>query len=85
MICFYSKLLNVIIGVLNRQPDDSTHGHPSGNTELRDTLQKVELSILDTGNPLPDIIIVGDFNLPHTNWADCSPLRGGSRKEKDML
>ena len=33
----------------------------------------------------PDIIIGGDFNLPHTSWPECSPKEGSTWKEAEMI
>ena len=33
---------------------------------------------------MPDIIIGGDFNLPHVNWPECTPAQGCPRDEQEM-
>ena len=33
----------------------------------------------------PDIIIGGDFNLPHTSWPECSPKEGSTWNEAEMI
>ena len=36
-------------------------------------------------NPTPDILFMGDFNLPHANWltGECSP--GADKEEQKMV
>ena len=36
-------------------------------------------------SPFPDIIIGGDFNLPHVIWPSGSPATGASTEEQVML
>lgn len=35
--------------------------------------------------PVPNIIITGDFNLPHISWPLYLPSQGASREEKQMI
>ena len=35
--------------------------------------------------PSPDIILGGDFNLPHINWPGATPSKGASVDERNML
>ena len=85
ILALYSNVLNLVICTLYRQPDDTAHGHPSNDAELKDALNKLEKCLVELGTPSPEIIIGGDFNLPHTCWKNCTPLPGCPRKEKDMI
>ena len=41
--------------------------------------------ILSVGSPTPNIIVGGDFNLPHTQWNNCTPAKGCPKREKLMI
>ena len=77
--------MNLAICVVYRQPDDSTHGHPSKNIQFRDALDKLQLCLDNLGTPTPNIILGGDFNLPHTQWPHCTPTPGCPREEREMI
>ena len=79
----YSKSENIIIGTIYRQPDDSVHRRPSGSHELKPALAKLSRAIQSLEGT-PDIIIGGDFNLPHIQWPEGSPANGCPRDEKEM-
>ena len=64
VLCVYSKALHLVLCVVYRQPDDTTHGYPSRNKEFKAALQKIEHAIMLLGDPIPSIVIGGDFNLP---------------------
>ena len=80
----HSNKEKLVIATLYRQPDDSIHGRPSGNNEFRAALRALSTAVhkLDY---TPDIIIGGDFNLPHTSWPDCSPTHGCPKEERNMI
>ena len=84
-LCVYSKLLNLVLCIIYRQPDDSTHGFPSRNPELKAALNKIEDVIMKLGDPLPDIIFGGDFNLPHVRWPECVPSSKCVKTEREMI
>ena len=69
LLCLYSKVENLAVACLYRQPDDKAHGHPSTPNDLRVALNKL-VSGLAGLNPAPDIILGGDFNLPHVSWPE---------------
>ena len=84
LICLYSKAENLALACLYRQPDDSVHGHPSTPNDLKAALNKL-VSSLSEITPAPDIILGGDFNLPHVSWPEGEPSRGASLNDKLML
>ena len=84
LLCLYSKSENIAIACLYRQPDDKAHGHPSTPMDLKLALNKL-VNNLEKITPAPDIILGGDFNLPHTDWPDATPSKGASVDEKSML
>ena len=78
-------MLNLVICVIYRQPDDSTHGFPSRNPELKAALNKIQEAVMKLGDPLPDIIFGGDFNLPHVRWPDCARSAKCVKTEREMI
>lgn len=85
VLTVHSKKMNLVVCVLYRQPNDSVHGHQSKNLEFKDALDKLSQCLIDLGTPTPDIIMGGDFNLPHTQWPHCSSRSGCPRAEKEMI
>ena len=65
MIGLYSKAKNLLLLVMYRQPDDIVGGHRSTNIEFKQALGKLEETLSSIKNPTPDILLCGDFNLPH--------------------
>ena len=84
LLCLYSKVENLVLACLYRQPDDSVHGNPSTPADLQSALNRF-MTAIDGLQPAPDIILGGDFNLPGINWRDCTPAAGATKDEKSML
>ena len=82
-LCLYSKVENLAIAVIYRQPDNSANGHPSTPADFKKALNQLKIDLLKL-NPTPDIIFGGDFNLPHTAWPKGTPIPGASTNEKAM-
>ena len=70
--------------VVYRQPDDKYNGHPSSNIDFNIPLKRAKNAILSL-NPTPDIIVGGDFNLPHASWPEGIPTDGATVSERSML
>ena len=66
-VAVHSEKDNLLICAIYRQPDDSTHNHRSGVTELTQALQEISNTI-DSLQGIPNIILCGDFNLPKATW-----------------
>ena len=84
LLAVYSQKENLLIATVYRQPDDEANGRPSNNNQLKyaiTTLQKAILNLEQT----PDVIIGGDFNLPHAAWPECTPKDGCTWKEAEMI
>ena len=64
----FSSLHNLFLTVVYRQPDDITGGHRSTLNELKPALDKIQDVLKDIGEPSPNILICGDFNLPNHSW-----------------
>lgn len=68
MLCIYSKHEHLLLAVLYRQPDDNAHGFSSSSTQYTSAINLLTNTINTMLEEKPDIIIGGDFNLPHANW-----------------
>ena len=84
MLCLYSAIENLVILTLYRQPDDKYHGHPSTPNDFIFPLARAK-SLISELSPTPDIIMGGDFNLPHASWPEGTPTIGATNGEKVML
>ena len=65
-------------------PNDPAHGNPSTATDFKLAMKRL-MDVLTSFSPFPDIIIGGDFNLPHVSWPSRSPATGASTEEQLML
>ena len=77
-----------MIIVIYRQPDDSTHGHPSTNKELSEAFSKINSFLADLPSPTPDIVMMGDMNLPHITpetWINGCTKQGIPLEETKMI
>ena len=61
----YSKTKNLLLLVMYRQPDDIIGGHRSIQIKFKQALSKLEETLSSKNNPVPEVILCGDFNLPH--------------------
>ena len=84
ILCVYSAKENICIATVYRQPDDSTHGRASTNNEFKEAITEL-IEAIKRIDATPDLIIGGDFNLPHINWNHNAPNRQCPNQEKDML
>ena len=75
----------MIIITVYRQPNDEKGGHPSKNNEFKHALKKLKEVLLKFAGKLPDILMCGDFNLPHAKWPECEFSSGASSEERLML
>ena len=81
----YSKTNNLLIIVVYRQPDDIGGGHRSTDVEFKQALSKLEETLSSINSPMPDILICGDFNLPHAEWKEGQIGNGANKDEKLMI
>ena len=80
----HGKAENLVLIVLYRQPDDLIGRHRSTSAEFRQTLRELRSALNSLPSPTPDVIMCGDFNLPHVSWPGGTPCTGASREEKTM-
>ena len=85
MIGLFSKTKNLLLLVVYRQPDDISGGHRSTQIEFKQALGKLEETLTATDSPMPDILLCGDFNLPHAVWTEGRAGLGAKRDEKIMI
>lgn len=84
IICTYSKKENLVIVTTYRQPDDKYHGNPSPPVEFKTALNSLKSAIHDI-SPTPDIVMGGDYNLPHTEWPHGKPTAKATVEDRIML
>ena len=82
-LCLFSEKENLLC-VVYRQPDDKAHGHPSTSYEFKKMIKDLRESVFQL-EILPDIVICGDFNLPHIKWPEGDPLPKASKEERKMI
>ena len=61
------RTLNLLMIVLYRQPDDRERGRRSTSHEFGHFLEELDEFLSSLPPPSPDIVVMGDFNLPHGN------------------
>ena len=76
IIGLYSKTKNLLLFVVYRQPDDIAGGHRSTQLEFKQALGKLEETLSSTNNPMPEVILCGDFNLPNSVWKENIEIGG---------
>ena len=81
LLCLYSKVHNMFISVVYRQPDDRVGNHRSTEIEFRAVMDRLNKALSDLPDPTPNIFVCGDFNLPHANWLDNTIMPGCSLSE----
>jgi hypothetical protein len=75
----YSRIDNLFLAIVYRQPDDTIGGNRSTDSEFKPALDKLSKVLSDLGDPQPNTIICGDFNLPHLSWQEAtSTFRTGA-------
>ena len=79
----FSKSRNILLIGLYRHPDNPTNR--STCREFKMALAEIEKILSMQGNPSPDTILCGDFNLPKAAWPEGIPDVGCSSDEKEMI
>ena len=85
LLCLYSKVHNLYLAIIYRQPDDRVGNHRSTEKEFLPAIEKLKSSLSSLADPSPNIFFCGDFNLPHATWPDGNSSPGCSTPEKNML
>ena len=90
-LCLYSHLENLMIVAVYRQPDDINNGYRSTSVELSQALEKAHSIVTSASDVEPNIIMLGDFNLPKALWheglfcTEAMTYKGASKNEKACL
>ena len=84
-LCLKIKALNLIICTVYRQPDDPVGGNRSTSVQFSHFIDDLSTTLESLPAPIPNVLIGGDFNLPHIKWPSCEPLSGASSEEKKMI
>ena len=79
------KTHNLMIFVLYRQPNDPKGKNLSTSKEFREALEAVSAVLEDHVSPTPDILLLGDFNLPHMDWNEGKIRAGAAADERRMI
>ena len=85
LLTLYSKVNNLYIAVIYRQPDDRVGNHRSTEKEFQTAINKLKTSLSGLPDPTPNVMFCGDFNIPHSSWPNGSATTGSSTAEKEML
>ena len=65
----YSQKLNLVVAVIYR---------PEGSSGFVSVLSEVQRYAAKWAPPLPNVLVVGDFNFPHVNWTT-GEISGGEK------
>ena len=79
-IALHIAALNIVVVVVYRQPDNALNGNRSTSREFKCFTEELRVCLNELPAPVPDIMILGDFNLPHATW---DPLGWSSRAPAD--
>ena len=84
-LCLELETLNLVICIVYRQPDDPIGGHRSKAEEFSEFVDRFNDEIASLPTPTPNIMLAGDFNLPHASWPSGTPNQGATPEERKML
>ena len=79
------KAENLVLIAVYRQPDDRIGNHRSTSKEFQQAIDAIKEALNNLPAPIPDIVVCGDFNLPHANWKDGTINKGASKDEQNMI
>ena len=79
------KDINLVIIVIYRQPDDEVNKHRSTSIQFGKAIKVISDALDELATPTPEVVICGDFNLPHVKWPESKCRTGVSTDERKML
>ena len=85
VLVLHIKQLNVALIVVYRHPDDPNGRVRSTANQLSPALDAVRSSLAELATPIPELIMCGDFNLPHALWETRTFSPGATADEKRMI
>ena len=84
-ICLRMPHLNLVVCSIYRQPNDPGGGNICTAEQLTNLIGEISEVLDSIPAPSPNIVIGGDFNLPHARWSSFKHLPGASSEEKRMI
>ena len=85
ILVLHVKHLNAVMIVVYRHPDDPNGRARSTKQQLSPALDAVRSVLDELPNPIPELIMCGDFNLPHALWDRKLISSGATPDEKRMI
>ena len=85
MLCLYSEREKLFIGVVYRPPNNPIRKSTSNMFQNALLALNCSINTVSNDSTVPDIIIGGDFNLPHANWKKNIINPGVSTEELVMI
>lgn len=85
VLAVHVKPLDIVVIVVYRQPDVPIDGCRSTHVEFTEAMTKIRTLLSNLDTPSPDVILCGDFNLPHANWHGTCTKPGASTDEKKII
>ena len=80
------KPVNLLLIATYRSPDNrNTRGKRSTNKEFSPYLTALRNFLCSLQSPTPDILLMGDYNLPHANWLTGECIPGATSDEQTMV
>ena len=79
------KSKNTVVILVYRQPDNPKQKARSGSKEFKTFLNHLDCALKDLPTPSPEVLLCGDFNLPHANWDRGVCKTGATTDEKRMV
>ena len=79
------KQLNAVLIIVYRHPDDPNGRIRSTANQLAPALEAIRKSLDELPFPVPELIMCGDFNLPHALWSSRAISPGATSDEKRMI
>ena len=79
------KPVNLLLIVVYRHPDDPEGGNRSTHAEFQQALLEIKELLDSRQEPFPEVLLFGDFNLPHLNWITQTLKPGASKDEQKMI
>ena len=86
------KPVNLLLIATYRSPDNRNTGGNQDSSYKRSTskefspyLTALKKLLTELQSPTPDIVLMGDYNLPHANWMNGECLPGATSDEQTMV